>query len=150
MAKFEFKVSGITGGGQGAPKTFDSGNFCWPTREREARKKSENGRRKEGKVKKWGEGPFFFAFGLFKTTEKLKNVLRTYQNWNVSTGKRHFTFRETTEISFGSTKIEICPLRKSISCYAPVQGNGTLGATGCICLWTNAPSCEPLRKVYLY
>ena len=59
------------------PPDFWSGNFCWPTGKREARKKGkmEQKRRKikkgkgkmgGGKVTKWGEDLFFFAFHFKK------------------------------------------------------------------------------------
>ena len=67
-------------------RDFWLGNFCWPTRKREARKKRESGEEKKenqkreggklklegGKVTKWKWGEdffFFFCFSLFKTTE---------------------------------------------------------------------------------
>ena len=65
------------------PRDFWPGNFCWPTGEKEARKKGERGgnweEKKEnckreggklkmegGKVTKWGE---HFCFSLLKTTK---------------------------------------------------------------------------------
>ena len=93
------------GGAAECPPTLLMGNFCWPARKREARKKGkmEKKRRKikkkeGGKLKmeeenyKMSKGPFFFffffffCFSLFKTTE-IWNLFWVYQNGNFLPGK---------------------------------------------------------------
>ena len=82
--------SGVTGGGRVPLETFDREISADLTGKREAREKKENGE-KEGKLRrvenwKWKE-------------EKLQNEERTFFFY--------FSLFKTTEICFGSTKIEI-------------------------------------------
>ena len=108
------------------------GNFCWPTRKKEARKKwrrgkmdkkrrkivkgkVENWKWKEEKDPKWGEdlfySPFFlffcflfFVFFAFHFSKWLKFVL-SVPKWKFSTSKKHFTPGKNQEKW-------LCPLRR--------------------------------------
>ena len=100
------------------PPDFWLGNFCWPTRKREARKKVRQGkkvkmgqkRKKIGKGKvehwKWKEEKltfffFFFCFSVFKTTE----ICFACTKVGISYRKKHFTQGKK------SRKINLPPLK---------------------------------------
>ena len=104
------------GGGRVPPRDFWLGNFCWPTRKKKARKKGKRGKNWEekkenckregeklkvegGKVRKWGEDPFFFCFSHFKTT----NLFWVYQNGNFLPGKS-ISRRENRKNDFTPSK----------------------------------------------
>ena len=114
-------------GGRVPPRDFWPGNFCWPTRKKEARKKwkkgkmekkrmkivkgeVENWKWKEGKVPKWGEDFCFFFLSTFKKRQKFVLGL---PKWKFSTGKKRFTPGKK------SGKNDFAPSEK-FSCYAPV------------------------------
>ena len=103
------------------PRDFWLGNFCWPSGKKEARKKGkmgenweekkENCKREEregGKVwvTEWGEDPFFpLFFSLFKTTQICFGSTKM-QNLLPGKSISPFSRREKNQEKW------LCPLRK--------------------------------------
>ena len=118
------------GGRLPPPQDFWPGNFCWPIRKREARKKRENGekRRKieKGKVEIWkcmeeklqNEGRTFFFFLPF-----FFFLLFTFKNhWNLFWVNQNGNFLPGKSISCQEKirKNDFAP-SEQFSCYTPGQ-----------------------------